>query len=77
MNLDIKQMRNCRLQYQESKEDHSETCKKIIEYGKFLGCEQAPGKEDVRVSLAYIEGMLIGEELPTAVDFESTVEDNP
>jgi len=60
VNLDIKQMRNCRLQYQESKEDHSETCKKIIEYGKFLGCEQAPGKEDVRVSLAYIEGMLAG-----------------
>ena len=60
MNLDIKQMRNCRLQYQESKEDHFETCKTITDYAKFLGCEQVSGKEDVRVSLAYIEGMLAG-----------------
>ena len=58
MQINIKELRNFRLQYQEDKGELTATCQKIIEYAAFLGCQQAPGKEDVRVSLGFIEGFL-------------------
>ena len=57
--IDIKQLRNYRLQYQDTKAEYGDLCKEIIETAKFLGCEQG-AKEDVRISLAFIEGILVG-----------------
>ena len=58
--IDIKQLRNYRLQYQDIKGEYGDVCKEIIETAKFLGCDQGGPKEDVRISLAFIEGMLSG-----------------
>jgi len=58
MNINLSELRKFRLLYEDSKSELTEACKNIIDYAKFLGCEQKEGKEDVRISLAYIEGFL-------------------
>ncbi len=58
--FDIKKLRNLRLQYNDTKGELGDLCKEINDTAKFLGFEQPQGKEDVRCSLAFVEGVLKG-----------------